>query len=89
MTRALPLPRRERPHTCQIRALAEGKKAKEREGKEEKGEQRKRGRLCVRASPKKQNTGARPVFWNNRVAPLIIEASQSGRLRRRRPRRCP
>ena len=60
--RAPPLPRRERPHTSLITALAEGKKAKEREGKEEKGEQRKRGRLWVRASPKKQNTGARPVF---------------------------
>jgi len=49
--RAPPLPRRERPHTSLITALAEGKKAKEREGKEEKGEQRKRGRLWARTSP--------------------------------------
>lgn len=50
MTRALPLPRRERPHTSLIRTLAEGKEMKE--GKPP----------ASRASPKKQNTGARPVF---------------------------
>jgi len=56
--RAPPLPRRERPHASRIRALAEGKKAKEREGKEETGRQKrakKERRLWARASPKAEH----------------------------------
>ncbi len=61
MTRALPLPRRERPHTSLIRALAEGKRRKKgRESK--KKENKEREAACGPGPAQTQNTGARPVF---------------------------